>query len=221
MPHPIALLQDADAAQALRAALQRLQPLDDAAWTDLLALGRLRTVAAGEHLLHAGTVARSVFFVREGLLREYYVDAKGHEYTRRFSGSGDITGSLADLLSSAPADVTIEAWDAARLIEMPWAAVDALSDRHPSLLRLLRRMAEHLYRRKMRREFEMLTLSAGERLARLQRDEPGLDGVVPDYLLASYLGITPVHLSRLRTRHPAGPADAGSRRSPARRTGRS
>ena len=53
------------------------------------------------------------------------------------------------------------------------------------------------------------------------RDEPGLDGVVPDYLLASYLGITPVHLSRLRTRHPAGPAAAGSRRSPARRTGRS
>lgn len=207
-------IKDMAGAAALRRALERLQPLSEPAWADLLALATARRVDAGTHLLVAGEQSLQVLFIVRGLLREYYVDAQGREFTRRFGGSGDFSGSLADLLAGGAAEVSIQAMQASQLVLLPWAQVDALADQHACLTKLLRRFAEQLYLRKMRREFELLALPAAQRLLQLQREEPGLDGPVPDHLLASYLGITPVHLSRLRSA-------ARSAQSPAARRGRS
>jgi CRP-like cAMP-binding protein len=63
---------------------------------------------------------------------------------------------------------------------------------------LARRNAEALYVRKAQREHEMLALPAAERYARWRREQPELDARVSRRQLASYLGITPEHLSRLR-----------------------
>jgi hypothetical protein len=65
-------------------------------------------------------------------------------------------------------------------------------------LRLARRFVESLYLRKMKREFEMLTLPAKDRYQRFVTESPALDARLPRHLVASYLGITAVHLSRLR-----------------------
>lgn len=81
---------------------------------------------------------------------------------------------------------------------MPWAEVDALTREWTAWLLLARRFAKNLYVRKMQREFEMLTLSAAERYTRFCQDQPALAARLPQHLVASYLGVTPVHLSRLR-----------------------
>jgi CRP-like cAMP-binding protein len=65
---------------------------------------------------------------------------------------------------------------------------------------LARRHAEALAVRKTKREYEMLALPAAARLARWQTEHPDLDGRITRRLLASYLGITPVHLSRITAR---------------------
>ncbi len=168
---------------------------------------------SGQHLLRVGEAATHIVFLRRGLLREYYLDGAGDEATRRFCEAGEFSGSLADLLAGGPAAVSIEVLDRSEIIELDWARVDALAEQHPSLMKLMRRFAEVLYVRKMRREFEMLTLPAAQRYRAFTQQHPALDARLPRHMVASYLGITAVHLSRI------GAAERPSR-SPAARTGK-
>lgn len=185
-------------------ALNRISPLAPAAWHDVATLAQARTVPPNQHLLRPGSLARNCIFIQRGLLREYYVDRNGKEATRRFCSAGEVSGSLADLLAQAPAAVAIETLHTCQILELDWSAVNALSHRHPSLMLLMRRVAEGLYVQKMQREFEMLTLSAAERYTRFAHNSPVLEAQLPRHMVASYLGITPVHLSRI----------AGAERSP-------
>ena len=186
-----------EARQDLLDALTRISPLSDEVAAELMALASHRRVARGEHLLRAGDRARDVLFVRRGLLREYYVDVHGKETTRRFCAEGEFSGSLADLIASEPAVASIECLADGEIVEVEWRSVDALADGHPSLMKLLRRFAEILYVRKMRREHEMLTLPAAQRYRLFVAQAPTVEAMLPKHLVASYLGITPVHLSRI------------------------
>ena len=183
---------------ALYSAIERIQPLTVDAKAAIDPLLRRRTAEAATLLLRAGRPSTHVLFLYQGLMREYYSDSEGTETTRRFCAEGDFSGSLADMLTGGPAAVSIEAMDRCIIVEAEWNRFDALSECHPSIMKLQRRFAEILYIRKMRREFEMLTLSAVERLREFVRENPKLDARLPKHVVASYLGITPVHLSRIR-----------------------
>lgn len=188
----------------MRAALARFSPVPDDAWHAVVPFISARRVAAAEQVLRAGTRATQVVFVAHGLLREYYTDAAGREATRSFRQSGEFSGSLADLLSGEPAVSSIEALDDSELWQLPWAQFDALTLEYPAWMLLARRFAEQLYLNKVRREFEMLTLPAAERYGRFVAEQPELESRLPRHLVASYLGITPVHLSRVRASRAVG-----------------
>ncbi|MBI3523401.1 MAG: Crp/Fnr family transcriptional regulator [Betaproteobacteria bacterium] len=184
-------------ASNLRRTLDRVNPLTHEALAAIEALVSRRLVNAGQHLLQAGEPAVNIFFVEQGLLREYYLDSAGRESTRRVCKEGEFSGSLADLLAGGAAVVSIEVLEAGEVLAIDWASVDALAEQHPSLMKFLRRSAEALYLRKTRREFEMLTLSAAQRYRKFAQEAPGVDARLPRHIVASYLGITPVHLSRI------------------------
>ncbi len=169
-----------------------------AAAARLAAITTARSVPKGTPLLVAGQIATTVYFVERGLTREFYVDDQGREFTRTFSPEGEVTGSLADLLSGAPSMVNIETLEPSALRCFPYAGLQALAAKDPQWQRLLLRFTERLFVRKMQREFEMLTLSAAERHRRFTEESRALDARLPRHLVASYLGITAVHLSRLR-----------------------
>ena len=196
--------------QALHQTLQTITPLDDADFAPIRPLLQRREARAGEHLLRSGERARSIYFVRHGLLREYYVDAEGRSTTRRFCAENEFSGSLADLLTGGPAMVSIEALEPAFLLHLPWAEFDSLTRTHAAWQMVARRLAEGLYMHKMQREFEMLTLSAAERHARFVERHAALLARLPQHLVASYLGMTPVHLSRLRRASTPPPATAAT-----------
>lgn len=184
-------------APALRAALEVITPLTDTAWVAVAALLQRRRISPGEHLLRAGEKALRVAFIESGLVREYYLDDAGRESTRRFCHEGELCGSLVDLLQGGPASVSIQALEPCLIWELDWAGFDALTEIHPCLMKLMRRVAEGLYVRKTQREFDMLTLPAAERYRRFVQAYPALDARLPRHMVASYLGITPVHLSRI------------------------
>jgi CRP-like cAMP-binding protein len=190
----------------VRAALETVSPLSAPAWDAAKGLFRAR-----ERLLRPGAIATDIFFVRTGLLRELYTTDKGVEVTRVFCAEGEISGSLADLLSGAPAMCGIEALEDSDLWTMPYFEVEALARDHVEWLAFVRRNAERLFVRKVRREHQLLTLPAAERYRIFVAELGHLRERIPQHLIASYLGITPVHLSRIRaaeskTRAPRGTA---------------
>jgi CRP-like cAMP-binding protein len=165
-----------------------------------LAIMHVRTLARGEFLLRGGEPAVWLGMLVSGLMREYFVSPHGIERTKAFILPGETTGSLADLLSGKPSRAFIVAEAPCRLILGPYTGFRDLEARSPAWAKATRHGTEFLLMRKAEREYELLCLDAAERYAALTARYPGIENVVAARHIASYLGITPVHLSRLRAR---------------------
>jgi CRP-like cAMP-binding protein len=182
----------------------RVAPLSPAAARDVAQIMTPRTFAAGSYLLKVGDRAEWCHYVVAGLVRELFVASDGTEHTRSFIPEGDVTGSLVDLVSDAPAITLIEALEPTTTLAWRYRGLEALALSHPDLQLLMRRWTEQIVIRKTRREHEMLALTAAVRYESWLETSRHLDSRVRRRDLASYLGITPEHLSRLRHRRPVG-----------------
>ncbi|MET0388167.1 MAG: Crp/Fnr family transcriptional regulator [Polyangiales bacterium] len=195
--HDAHAADDADHfAQAIRAVVL----LDDADLAQALALFAPRELARGEYLLRAGERAEHVALVVRGLVREHFVMPDGTERTKAFVLAGQPTGSLADLLSGAPSKAFIVAEEPTRLLLASYAESVALTERCPGWRRFGERLIQRLLLLKAEREYELLGMDAAERYRVFNERYPGLEARVAGRHVASYLGITAVHLSRLRRR---------------------
>jgi len=172
--------------------------MSDEAVDSVLTLATPRTFASGAWLLKAGERAQWCFFIAQGLVRELYLDDSGQEHNRRFLTEGQVTGSLLDLISGEPAITWIQALEDTRTLAWRYADFEALCAKHRELETAARHLVEALYVFKTRREYELLVLPATERHARWLHNHEDLDARISRRHLASYLGVTPEHLSRLR-----------------------
>lgn len=184
---------------ALRRGLELVSPLDADDW-DVLPPAQRVALAPGEVWLQAGAQAKRVGFVISGALREFYVLQDGTEKSKSFNLSGDFAGSLADLLSPAPSKTWVVAAQNTVLLAMNWTDYEHLTNTRPAWMRFARKMAERLYLQKVQREYELLALDAAQRLDAALARWPQLERHFTQQDIASYIGITPVHLSRLRSR---------------------
>lgn len=167
------------------------------------------TLRRGGSFLRAGEQATAVGTVAEGFLRELYVLPDGTERTKAFVFEGDATGSLADLLSGQPSRAHIVAEEPTRVVCLPYDVYRALVSEHADWMRCHLAVVEALFLRKARREEELLGLDAMGRYRDLLARWPAIEQRVSAQHLASYLGITPVHLSRLRRARAAQPRGGG------------
>src|SRR5687768_14390218 len=122
----------------------------------------------------------------------------GTERTKAFVREAEMSGSLADLLTDGASRAFIVAEEPTRLLVMPFKSMNQLMRRFPEWDVLGRRATQRLLLAKAQREYELLGLDADGRYRAFTTRYPGLEARVAGKLVASYLGITPVHLSRLR-----------------------
>lgn len=182
-------------------------------WARLERELRPLSLRRGEFFLRPGDDARRVAVVRKGLLRFFYVDREGREATKAFRGEGELVAAFSEALTGRPARTSIQAVEDCELLTLDYRRLVALYPAHPCWQELGRRIAEEHYVNKEQREYEFLQLSALERYRLFEERWPGLAARLPQYHIASYLGITPVALSRLK-------AGGGSRPGRARKRGR-
>lgn len=164
------------------------------------AMMRPRELKRGEYLLRAGERASEVAIVVRGLVREHFVMSDGTERTKAFVMAGQPTGSLADLLSGAPSRAYIVADEPTRLLRASVEQSLALAERSPGWRAYGVQLMQRILLVKAEREYELLGMDAEARYQLFASRYPGLEARVPARHIASYLGITPVHLSRLRRR---------------------
>ncbi len=161
---------------------------------------RTASLKAGDCLLTPGDSADLGGVVLRGVVREYYLLDDGTERTRGFSRAGDSIGSLSDVLAGHPARIFLRAVTATTVLIVPWSQIDALAKASLAWERMRYQMVVRLYLRKAAREYELLALDAAGRYRSFVEQYPGIENEISQILVASYLGITPVHLSRLKKR---------------------
>lgn len=182
------------------AVLERLGLRDAPALDEGLQLFHVRELQRGEYLLRGGDHATHAGLLVSGLLREFFLTRGGVERTKSFVLPMQFTGSLADLLSGQASRAYIVAEAPARLLVAPYAQLQTLSRNSQLWTAVGKYCAEQLVLYKAEREYQFLCLDAEERYKAFQARHPGLEAQLVGRHVASYLGITPVHLSRLRAR---------------------
>lgn len=180
------------------AAVARWVDLDSRRLETLRDLFVQREVGARETVALPGSRDHEILFVEHGLLRFYYPGLDGRESNKAFVVEGEFAGALASAHLDLPILYGIEALEPAVCLAAPVSAFSALMDRDPAFDRLGRLLAEQILARKELRTRSFLLQTAAERYDDLVQDRPDLLQRVPLYHLASYLGVTDVHLSRLR-----------------------
>jgi CRP-like cAMP-binding protein len=163
-----------------------------------IAEGRRLELDKGASLTAIGDASHRFAFVHEGILRYHVITPQGLDVTKDFALAGTFTGSFGSALRNVPAEVAVTAVEPSVLTVWPFARSRELFSRNIEWERLGRRLAEMLYLRKERRELDFLLLDATGRFEAARRELGDAFARIPRHLLASYLGIAPESLSRLR-----------------------
>jgi CRP-like cAMP-binding protein len=174
----------------------------DAQLQAFIAAGRSLVLPRKAVFVEAGTVCKEVAFIHSGILRYHVIDpATGDDHTKDFSFPRSFSTAYTSVVTHAPSQIFISAVTEAALTVWPWETLEELFECELSWATLGRLIAQHLYVRKEQREMSFLLQSATERYRSLLAEFPADIDAVPQYHIASYLGITPEALSRLKSTH--------------------
>ena len=191
-------MEQAELINALAAYFQRLANTPKADIETLANQGTHRQLDSGEAFCRLGQSRHELAYIKKGFVRYYVTLPDGDEATKDFSFAGSFTLSFGSAAVQRPAQVAIAAIVPTELVVWTYQVLLELYESHTEWQKVGRRVAEFLYVRKEQRELSFLLMDAQARY-KAMRDQfgPQIDQV-PQYLLASYLGIRPQSLSRLR-----------------------
>ena len=189
--------------QAVALLLQVIGAIAPVPWTEqdrLLRLLKRRTLAKGEYFVRAGERTRTIGFARRGLLRHYYISADGRDFTRAFHREGQFVASMTAFLSGEPSFYFIQALEETALLTLECDDWASLQDSHPVWAAINKRILEGAVLHGEKREQSLILDDAETRYLGFLREFPGIESRVKQHHIASYLGITPVFLSKIRGR---------------------
>ncbi len=166
-------------------------------WSKIESRFTVQNLKKGEMLTRAGEVSRTVSFVNKGILRIFYT-VQGQEISTGFVQEGEYISCYASFLTREPAAESIDALEDAELINLSYDDMQELYQSNPVFERFGRKVAEMLFRMVSTQTTRLLTLNPEERYKSIIESQPFIINRVPQYMIASYIGITPEHLSRLR-----------------------
>lgn len=165
--------------------------------SQLAALGELVEFAANELIVAAGDDENKLYLLIDGLIRKYYLDYQGNDLTHQFLESGQVF-STQHVVFSGQVMCNFEALESCKMVCFDYERVQALMKKEPLLTQVYIGILEETLRIKLIREAALLAESATERYIKLKAEILDIDQRVNHGYIASYIGVTPVSLSRIR-----------------------
>ncbi|WP_194972673.1 Crp/Fnr family transcriptional regulator [Aquiflexum lacus] len=146
-----------------------------------------------------GEFSKQIGFVESGVLRAYFSMNNGEQYNKTFFTHGSFVGAYSSLVTGQSNLIDIDCLTDCTVWIASFESIQSLYDQYPLVERLARILAERFFVNKEKREIELATLEAKERYTIFQKEHPDLEQLIPQYQIASYLGVTPTQLSRIRS----------------------
>jgi CRP-like cAMP-binding protein len=160
----------------------------------------VKTFEKGYHLLRQGDAYRECFYIFKGCIRQYFVDDDGNEKTVAFFTEGDTAALLDANYLKKPSPFFWECTEESTVLVGDLTIESNILEQYPSLQKLIRQMLEENLGKSQASLSNYISSSPEQRYLNLVRTRANLLERVPQYQIASFLGITAESLSRIRKR---------------------
>lgn len=178
----------------------KLSDIPAAEWTRALPLFSIQKIEKGEYFFRQGAKAEKLGLLKTGLTYLYYEDDRGREKVRSFICRGQVVAAHTALIENRAASFSAKALENSTLYTISHRDLLMLYDRHPSWDRAGRRYLDYQLLLREKKEESLFLMTPAERYRAFIENHQEIINRVPQYLIASYIGITPVALSRIRKR---------------------
>ena len=165
----------------------------------LLSKINIRTYLKNQYIVQQCDVCKSVNFIITGCTKTFYMDAEGQEHIVMFSIEDWWTSDLGSFITQEPADFNVQCIENTQLIQFRYDNLEELYIEIPKFERLFRKIVERAFVASQKRIIRNFSLDAKERYKIFKTTYPKIDQRVPQYMIASYLGITKEFLSKIKS----------------------
>lgn len=190
-------MEEQETRESLRAFVNYFAPVEEEAFNKYADLHRAVQIRKWDHLSREGDSVKNLYYLHSGVLRCYYLN-DGVEHTSNFFFSPDLITDLDALRENKPALSNIQAMKDSVCFEANFAEVEELAYEYPSLLKCFFKMYEAILRSSINRQVSLIYDSPKQRYLNLFKERPNVIAEIPQHHIASYLGIKPETLSRIR-----------------------
>lgn len=178
--------------------LKSFNILTDVEIDNFVQLVEYRLLQKSAYFVKEGETCKQVAFVLSGILRTYYFSDKAEEITYCITFPNSLMTAYSSFLTGQSTQENIQAITATELLIIQKDKLDALAQQNSNWIYFLKTIAEQQYIELEKRIFQLQKTDAAMRYADLMKNQPEYIQKIPLQYLASYLGITPRHLSRIR-----------------------
>lgn len=187
-----------DSYNKLQRAIKALGNIPDELIKQLYAICTEQVIRKGDFFICAGETSKYMGFNLEGLFRLYYVDEEGNDSTKGFSETGRFLISYSAIVQQRPSFFNIEALQDSRILKFSYGTFEKMIQDDIRWYPFLYKLMESVYIMKELREKSFLLDDASKRYHEFKEQYAAVEDQIKLYHVASFLGITPEALSRIR-----------------------
>jgi CRP-like cAMP-binding protein len=172
--------------------------VSDAEFQKLISFFTIVTLKKKEFFTVQGELCRYLAFINSGCLRAFHTDAKGNEFTMYFAFVNWWTGDKTSFYSGTPSRFSVQALEETEIFRCDKKKWEEALDHIPAFEKWYRVKARKSYEAAQQKLIDTQTESAEEKYLKLLKNAPEIVQRIPQHYIASYLGIKPQSLSRIR-----------------------
>lgn len=188
-----------DKFQPLLEYIDRVVQLDEEEKRKLTSFLTYRKFLKGQYFLQQGDICKNSGFVISGCTKTFYVDDQGQEHVVMFSIEDWWTSDMGSYITQKPSDFNVQCIENTSLIQFSYEQQNQMLEEIPKLERFFRKIIERAFVASQKRVVRNLSMTAKDRYLFFRNTYPKIDQRIPQYLIASYLGITKEFLSKIKS----------------------
>lgn len=178
--------------------VNKISPIKEVTFNELKKCFKPLHLNKNDFFVREGEYAQQIGFLKKGIVRAFFLNQEGKEYTKQFFVGSSIIGAYNSLLTKQPNKIAQQALTDCEIMVADYREMENLYTKFHDLERLGRKIAEFYFLEKEQKEIEMALLDADKRYLIMRQRFPSIETMIPQYYIASYLGISPTQLSRIR-----------------------
>ncbi|WP_299527651.1 Crp/Fnr family transcriptional regulator [uncultured Lutibacter sp.] len=158
-----------------------------------------RKYLKGQYIVQQGDICKHECFIISGCTKTFYVDDSGQEHIVMFAIEDWWTSDMGSYITQTPADFNVQCLENTELIQFSYNDKEELYIEIPKLERFFRKIIEKALAASQKRIIKNFSLPAKERYLNFKELYPTIEQRIPQYMVASYLGITKEFLSKIKS----------------------